>query len=74
MNRESIRRQLSGGGPYIVRTSDGREFTVPHSEFVLVGRHNLVIENEDGAFDIIDPVHVVSIRPVPRRKAGRNRD
>ncbi len=69
MNRDLIRQQLSGAGPFLVRTSDGKEFTVPHPEFVLVGRHNLAIENEEGVFDIIDPMHVVSIRPVRKRRA-----
>lgn len=72
MNREAVRQQLSGRGPYIVRTSDGKVYRVPHSEFVLVGRHNLVIENEAGAFDIIDPLHVVSIRPPAPRKQRKN--
>lgn len=69
MNRELIRRQLSGSGQFVVRTSDGKEYAVLHTEFVLVGRHNLVIEDEDGAFDIIDPMHVVSIRQVRKRKS-----
>jgi len=68
MKKEMIRRQLSGAGPFLVRTSDGKEFTVPYPEFVLVGRHNLAIEDEEGVFDIIDPMHVVSIRPVRKRR------
>lgn len=68
MNREMIRRQLSGAGPFLIRTSAGKEFTVPHPEFVLVGRHNLAVEDEEGVFDIIDPMHVVSIRPVTKRR------
>jgi hypothetical protein len=68
MNRELIRHQLVGNGPYLIRTSDGKEFPVPHPEFVLIGRHNIVIENSKGLLDIIDPLHVVSIRPGTRRK------
>jgi len=71
MNRELIRQQLVGTGPLIIRTSDGKEFGVPHPEFVLVGRHNIVIEDEAGLLDIIDPLHVVSIRPGARRKAAK---
>lgn len=70
MNRELIREQIRGTGPFIVRTSDGKEYAVPHPEFVMVGRHNLVIENAKGVMDIIDPLHVVSIRPVARRRAN----
>lgn len=72
MNRQSIKEQLQGRGPFVVHTSDGKEFTVPHSEFVLIGRYNIVIENAKGAFDILDPLHIVSIRPPLRRKAQKN--
>ena len=68
MNRELIRQQLRGTGPFLIRTSDGKQFPVPHPEFVLIGRHNIVIESTSGLLDIIDPLHVVSIRPRPRRK------
>jgi hypothetical protein len=68
MNRELIRQQLTGQGPFLIRTSDGKEFPVPHPEFVWVGRHNIVIEDAKGLLDIIDPLHVVSIRPTARRK------
>lgn len=71
MDRESIRQNLRGQGPFIIRTSDGKQFSVPHPEFVLVGRHNLVIEHPKGMLDIVDPLHVVSIRPAPRRKAAK---
>lgn len=68
MNRELIRRHLTGPGPFLIRTSDGKEFPVPHPEFVLIGHHNIVIEDAKGLLDIIDPLHVVSIRPKARRK------
>ena len=68
MNRELIRQQLVGQGPFLIRTSDGKEFRVPHPEFVLIGRHNIVIEDAKGLLDIIDPLRVVSIRPGTRRK------
>ena len=71
MNRELIRQQLAGQKPLAIRTSDGKEFAVPHPEFVLVGRHNIVIEDEKGLLDIIDPLHVVSIRPGSRRKTQK---
>ena len=69
VHRDLIREQIRGPGPFVVRTSDGKEYSVPHPEFVMVGRHNLVIENAKGVMDIIDPMHVVSIRPVARRRA-----
>ena len=71
MNRDWIRQQLTGRGPFTIRTSDGKAFTVPHSEFVLVGRRNVVVEDTKGLLDIIDPMHVVSIRPGARGKAHK---
>ena len=71
MNRELIRQQLVGQKPVVIRTSDGKEFTVPHPEFVLVGRHNIVVEHQNGFLDIIDPLHVVSIRPGVKRKTQK---
>ena len=71
MNRESIRQQLVGQGPMIIRTSDGKEYPVPHPEFVLIGRHNVVVEHTKGFLDIIDPLHIVSIRPGTRRKTHK---
>jgi len=72
MNREAILKQLRRPGPLVVRTSDSKEFPVPHPEFVLIGRFNVAIEDEDGAFDIVDPLHIVSIRPTTKKKPHKN--
>ncbi len=71
MNVQTIRKRLSEDGPFIVRTSDGEKYSVPHPEFVWVGRYNVVIEDEQGGIDVIDPLHVVAIRRVPAVK-GKN--
>ncbi len=68
MNRAWIRQQSRGSGTFKIRTSDGKEYSVPHPEFLLIGRHNIVIESASGLLDIIHPLHVVSIRPGSRRK------
>jgi hypothetical protein len=73
MNTELIRQQLQGPGPFLIRTSDGKEYLAPHTDFVFVGRANLVIETENGLLDIIDPLHVVSIRPKARRRPTSTR-
>lgn len=72
MNREVILKQLHQPGPLLVRTSDGKEFPVPHPEFVFVGRFNVAIEDERGGMDILDPLHIVSIRPAARQKQRKN--
>ena len=66
-----IREQLRGRRPLIVRTSDGKQYRVAHPEFVFVGRYNIIIEQPKGLLDILDPLHIVSIRP-PRRKSQKS--
>jgi hypothetical protein len=68
MNADAIRKQLVGPGPFLIRTSDGNEFSAPHGEFVGITRHYVMIEDEKGGIDIVDPIHVVSIRPVRKRR------
>ena len=65
MNVDQTRKRLSKGGTHVIRTSDSQEYSVSYPEFVMVGRHNVVIEDQNGLIDIIDPLHVVSIRQIP---------
>jgi hypothetical protein len=71
MNRELIRQHLASREGSIIRTSDGRQYAVAHSEFVLIGKHNIVVEHPNGYLDIIDPLHIVSIRPAHKRKTRK---
>ena len=71
MNVQTIRKRLSKEGPLVVRTSDGEKYLVPHPEFVWVGRFNLVIEDEQGGIDVIDPLHVVAIH---RARTAKNKN
>ncbi len=65
MKVETIRQRLSGPGPCLIRTSDGHSYLIPHTDFALIGRYNIVYEEENGAIEVIDPSHVVSVRTVP---------
>ena len=68
MNTLTLKNQVSRPGPFLIRTSDGKQFKVPHGEFVGFTRHYMMIENEAGVLDIVDPLHVVSVRPVAKRR------
>ena len=68
MNPEVIKKQTSGPGPFIIRTSDGKQYQTPHGEFIGFTRHYMFIEDEKGGVDIVDPLHVVAIRPVRKRR------
>jgi hypothetical protein len=63
MNVEKIRRHLSGGfRPFVLRTSDGREHQIPHPEFIALGKNDVVVVNRTGDIDILDPLHIASIK------------
>lgn len=70
MNVERIRKKLSGGfRPFVLRTSDGREYAVPHAEFIMVGKHEVAVLDSEGSIDLLDPLHIVSLNSRPHRAA-----
>ena len=73
MDLDQIRKRLTGGfRPFIIRTSDGREFRVPHPEFIAVGKYAVAVVDHDGYIDNIAPLHIASIRDLTgRRKNGK---
>jgi len=69
MNVERIRKRINGGfRPFIVLTSDGREYPVPHPEFILVAKHGIAVADKDGDIVSIDPLHIVALKDMPARK------
>jgi hypothetical protein len=63
MNVEKIRKHLSGGfRPFVLRTSDGREYQIPHPEFILLGKYYVAVVDSRGDMDILEPLHIVSIK------------
>jgi hypothetical protein len=71
MSVDEIRQRLQNGfRPFVIRTSDGKEFPVPHKEFILVTRRSIVVADNEGFVDIIDPLHISSLQeagPLPDR-------
>ncbi len=62
MNPQIIREKIHNGfRPFVLHLSDGRYFSVPHPDFVAVGRNIVVIIGEDDVSRTIDPLHIVSI-------------
>jgi ribosomal protein S4E len=59
---EQIRQQLSNGfQPFTVHLSDGREFRVPHRDFIALSRSVVVVIDEKEISHTINPLHIVSI-------------
>jgi hypothetical protein len=68
MNVEKIRKRLTDGfRPFTLRTSDGREFEVPHPEFLAIGKSDVAVVDKDGDINILDTLHIVSIKAVRSR-------
>ncbi len=65
-----IRRIRGGFRPFTLRLTDGRALSIPHSEFIAIGRHAVVVVDRDGFPVNIDPLHIVSLDDKPARKNG----
>ena len=63
MGVDEIRKKLANGfKPFVIRTSDGREFPVPHKEFVMMTKRSVVVADEKGFVDILNPLHITSLQ------------
>lgn len=72
MSMEEIRRRLQGGfKPFTLHLSDGRKYDVPHPEFVLVTRRSMAVADAQGFIDVLDPLHIVSVKDLAPRKTRR---
>jgi hypothetical protein len=73
MNLERIRKRLRGGfRPFVLRTSDDRQYEVPHPEFIMVGKHEVAVMDRGGGIDTLDALHIVSIN-TPKSGNGHMR-
>jgi hypothetical protein len=62
MNIQQIRRMVTNGfKPFTLHLSDGRKCSVPHPEFVAVGRSVVVVIGKDDQVNTLDPLHIVSL-------------
>ena len=72
MKVELLVRRLRGGfRPFVIRSTDGCAYAVPHPEFIAVGRRAVVVVDEEGYPVYVDPLHIVSIDEKTARKNGR---
>lgn len=71
MNVEKIKRRLVGGfRPFVLRTSDGRQYDVPHPEFFAIGKYDIAVVDKKGDIDILDPLHIVSLKMLKARNGA----
>lgn len=69
LNLDILRKRLREGfQPFALVTTDGRRFSVPHPEFVAVGKGVVVVLHPDDTSSTLDALHIVSIESLPSRK------
>lgn len=67
MTPQDVKQRLEGSfTPFKLRTSDGHEFPVPHPEYVYVTSRRVVVSNDDGYVNVLDPLHIVSIEELAK--------
>ena len=71
MSVDEIKRRLQNGfRPFVIWTSDGKEFPVPHKEFIFLTKRSVIVADEEGYIDILDPLHISSLQeagPLPNK-------
>ena len=71
MNIAKIRKQISDGfRPFILRTSDGREYRVPHPEFIALGKSDVAVVDKQGDINVLDALQVVAIKTLKARNGA----
>jgi hypothetical protein len=69
LNLKPIRDRLEGVfAPFVVHLSDGRRFTIPHRDFIAVGKSVISIVDRHDSTHTVDALHIVSISDPPRRR------
>ena len=64
---EQIRERLQNGfQPFTLQLSNGRQYLVPHRDFIAVHPKAIVVIDAEGISHTISPLHVVSIDETPR--------
>ena len=63
MSIAEIRKRITGGfQPFVIRTSDGREFKVPHPEFIMFAKYAVAVVDDEGDINTISLLHIASIK------------
>ena len=64
---DQIKDRLQNGlHPFTLQLSNGRQYSVPHRDFIAVHPKAIVVIDADGISHTISPLHVVSIDESPR--------
>ena len=66
MNREQIRAAIDTGSPFTILMADGKEYDVPHSDFISLpprGAYVIVYDpDRDGYFTVLSMLTMTGLR------------
>ena len=69
MKVEEIRHRLRNGfRPFTIYLTDGRTYSVPHPEFILITKRSVAVADKDGFIDTLDPLHIISVKDMPAKR------
>jgi len=69
LNLKPIRERFEGPfAPFVVHVSDGRRFTIPHRDFIAVGKSVISIVDRHDSTHTVDAFDFVSLSDPPRRR------
>lgn len=69
LNLKPIRDRLEGPfSPFVIHLTDGRRFSIPHRDFIAVGKNVTSIVDRHDSTHTVDALHIVSISDPPRRR------
>jgi hypothetical protein len=72
MNVEQIRKRVhEDPTPFVIRLTDGRKFSIPHQDYIAIGKQLVIVIAEDDSSVKIDPLHIVSLDDVRAKKTGK---
>jgi hypothetical protein len=71
MNLANIRERLENGfKPFALELSSGRRLTVPHPDYILVGRNVVAVLHDDDVVTTVDALHIVALEDLPAGKSS----
>ncbi len=72
LNLAPLRDRLAGPfTPFVIHLSDGREFLVPHRDFIAVGKGVVSIVDQRDSTHTLDALHILSISDPASKRAKR---
>jgi hypothetical protein len=58
--------------PFLIRLAHGQSLPVPHRDSVELSTRRIVVLSEDDLWSIIEPLLIVSLDSMPKKKRGMN--